>query len=258
MYGGVRPTASPRTVAGTSLGPEMTQPDCRPPCSPVSLPPSAAARYRELAAGLGHRLTLILINDGRETALTGSTSSGSPPGSPETDEGVAANRSVNRYVDVCELLRHWQSEAPVPVRLVRLTPQDNCPAVFLDHLEAAVAGMVGIKTDRNSAAEERLIDLVNGLLAVPGELALVLIGFEVLKPELVQGLLASLVDDVPPGAHLYLVGSGAPRLTNLARLRVRRQLLELDWRLGDRRTPSLRPGHSSSEREPDSLARRRR
>ncbi|MBN1247115.1 MAG: hypothetical protein JXC32_05615 [Anaerolineae bacterium] len=152
---------------------------------------------RELAAGLNHRLTIVRVPDGG-------------------------------YPDVAQdLIRRWARVAVVPVVMLPLTRQDCCPECLLDHLEAALMAEIDPVPRSRRSPEERLVDLINGLMGASQGLALVLVGLEaVLSPE-VRDLIEMLVDYLPPAVHLYFVTPIRLPLRNLARLRVRRQLLEI-------------------------------
>lgn len=174
-------------------------------------------RHRDLDAGLNYRLTVICLPNGMPTDPS-AESLARGPGAVDLDR-------------ICKVIASWVGGTAVAVRVLCMTPADNCPTCFLGRLRAAVSDVVDLEIARDGSGspEERLIDLINGLVDVSYEIALVFINLAFRPSADLQELFAQLVDDLPPQVHLYLVTDAPPSLSNIARLRVRRQLLEIDW-----------------------------
>jgi hypothetical protein len=185
--------------------------------SPAGSPAGSPAdrRHRDLDAGLDYRLTVICLPNG----MLGDPSA----------EGFARGARAIDLDRICKVIASWAGVTAVAVRVLCMTPADNCPTCFLDRLQATVSDVVDLAVVRDGSLEERLIDLINDLMDVSCEMALVLINLAFDPSADLQALIAQLVDDLPPQVHLYLVTDAPPSLDNIARLRVRRQLLEIEW-----------------------------
>ncbi len=130
------------------------------------------------------------------------------------------------------LLRSWAQQCRWKVAWVTLGFADNALEHFWAHLVAALES-IGldsrhIKTSPVYAVEhwEHTIELINAILKIPDELALVLDNYHVITtPEIHRGIMF-LVDYVPPRMHILIASRTEPPLP-LARLRVRRQLVEI-------------------------------
>lgn len=145
---------------------------------------------------LAHRLTL-LVGDGASEALTA--------------------------------LRALASRQDVPLVSLPLDPENNHPRRFLARLEGALVeafdGWPGPSFGDNAGLEEGVIGLLNGLLDVPDDLLVILIGYENVTAPAIHDAVAFMLDYLPPQVHFVIASRSEPPLPNLARLRVRRQLL---------------------------------
>jgi LuxR family maltose regulon positive regulatory protein len=72
-------------------------------------------------------------------------------------------------------------------------------------------------------------ELLNRLLAVEEDFALVLEDYHVITAEAIHSAIRLMVSYPPPRMHVYLVSRTVPPLP-LPRLRVRQQLVEIDMR----------------------------
>lgn len=156
------------------------------------------AILKQLDRGMQVPLTLILT----------------PDGSPEMLDRWLARRGI-------PWVRHAASEA------------DNVPGHFLAGLGAALRPVVpGLQLGRFATAADPLdatAELLNALLAVEEDFAVVLEDYQAITAPTVHGVVALMVDYPPPRMHLYLVSRSVPPLP-FARLRVRQQLVEIDLR----------------------------
>jgi LuxR family maltose regulon positive regulatory protein len=161
-----------------------------------------AAILEKLDRGMGVRLTLLLIPDG--------THDGSP-----------------------EVMRCWLAERTWARARHTLTAADNGPRRFLRSLTAAVTPLVPAGLRRAPSVEPSLLDatgeLLNSLLTVEEDFALVLEDYHVITAEAIHSAITLMVSYPPPRMHVYLVSQTVPPLP-LPRLRVRQQLVEIDMR----------------------------
>ena len=77
--------------------------------------------------------------------------------------------------------------------------------------------------------EDRVTDLVNAILDVPSDFALMIFGYGLAEAQSVHPLMGRILDYQPPQLHLYMITPVVPPLPNLPRLRVRRQVLQVTW-----------------------------
>jgi LuxR family transcriptional regulator, maltose regulon positive regulatory protein len=128
-------------------------------------------------------------------------------------------------------LRAWLADRRLPVAWIVLDSVDNLPTRFLARLREALAaaGLVpaGISSDA--------VDLLNALADRQApELVVVLENYDAIEAAEVHAIVQLMLDYPPPGLLVVLVSETMPPLA-LARLRVRRQLVEV------RLAPSGRP-----------------
>jgi LuxR family transcriptional regulator, maltose regulon positive regulatory protein len=137
------------------------------------------------------------------------------------------------------LLVEWLRERGDGERAVAwlsLDEADNDPTRFLSYLVAAIGTVQeGIGEDILSSLrfpewpriEAVTAALVNDLAALPEEVTLVLDDYHVIDSEPVHGLVATLLEHLPPNVHLVISSRIDPPLP-LSRARVRNQMVELD------------------------------
>jgi LuxR family maltose regulon positive regulatory protein len=134
------------------------------------------------------------------------------------------------------LLADWTRRGRWPVAWLSLDEGDNDPVRFWRHAVAALdrvrPGIAGTLSPLLGPPQPPSFDvvvtsLINGLAAGSGEVVvLVLDDYHLVDAEAVHASLAFLLEHLPPGLSLVLVGRADPPLP-LARLRARGRLTEL-------------------------------
>jgi LuxR family maltose regulon positive regulatory protein len=145
------------------------------------------------------------------------------------------------------LVSEWVAGCKRPVAWLSLDEGDNAPTCFLAYLVAALQTVVPKIGERVLAILEAtrsqppplellLTTLLNELTTIPDNFVLVLDDYHVIDSKPTEGVLAFLLEHLPPQMHLVITTREDPHLP-LARLRARGQLIEL--RAADLRfTPS--------------------
>jgi LuxR family maltose regulon positive regulatory protein len=185
------------------------------------------AHFRQLDAGMTHRLTVVLARN-----------------------SASSSSLVRRWLDA----RDW------PAIWVTLDAADNGPAHFVQHLVAASRQLLtpdhnpepgpclrapdhnpasgrsgatvrGKNAPHQDAAHSVAVDDIfaawlNDMAELERDFCLVLDGYERVEAPAVHAAVRRLLDYPPPHMHVYIVTQAKPPL-QLPRLRVRRQLLEL-------------------------------
>lgn len=131
------------------------------------------------------------------------------------------------------LVAQWMDVDPRPSAWVRLQPDDNDPLVLLARLTSALARTGPVGRDlldelprRPPRIAEALLPGLAGELARRGPLVLVLDDVHVATTTSSQEVLAFLVDHVPDGSQLILIGRGHPPVA-VGRLRAAGDLAEV-------------------------------
>lgn len=132
------------------------------------------------------------------------------------------------------LVSAWLGTVARPAVWLSLDEQDGDVARFLRYLVAALGRVVpgaagGVATALQAPqppVDELLTPLLNQLAAVPTPFVLVLDDYHRLAGDAVDGVLAFLLDNLPPHLHLVIITREDPRLP-LARLRARGHLTEI-------------------------------
>lgn len=131
------------------------------------------------------------------------------------------------------LLRRWLAERTWPRVRVALTAADDEAGRFVERLAGALRPVVVAELPMGLADEEALLEatgaMLNALLTVEEDFALILENYHVITCHAVHAAVSLMVEYPPPQMHLYVVSRTPPPLP-LARLRVRRQLVEIDLR----------------------------
>ena len=81
-------------------------------------------------------------------------------------------------------------------------------------------------TDLSPAFEGVIIELVNTLIPLEGDRFLILDNYQIIHEPDIHGMVAYLIDYLPPNFHLIITSQVNPPL-QIPRLRVRRELLEI-------------------------------
>lgn len=126
------------------------------------------------------------------------------------------------------LLAYWADGVPVTVAVIDLEGKTEAPALvktMAQILHELFPTYVPDLATMDSPCEEKLIDLINAVAAVPQDLAIV---FDNYRPDpQLDECLGFLLEYLPPQLHLYVACEALPGVSSLPRLRVRRQLVEL-------------------------------
>ena len=164
-----------------------------------------------LNAGTSCRLTLVIVPSG--------LSSGS--------------------IRSADAVRRWAAELEEDVAWVALTPAHNEPARFLGALigalgdlyppvEELAAEIQPAPPSKSRASLDRgLTDLLNALLPLDRPALLILENYDAIDNPVIHDSLGWMLDYLPPRLRLVMINGSEPPIPNLARLRVRRQLVEL-------------------------------
>lgn len=136
------------------------------------------------------------------------------------------------------LLAEWLAAAPTRKQLtawVSLDPGDNDPVLFWTYvitaLQAIPSGIGGaalslLHSPQPPPIETVLTTMINELVALGDDVALVLDDYHVIEAQPIHGAVAFLLDHLPPQLHLVVSSRADPPLP-LARLRVHGDLTEL-------------------------------
>jgi LuxR family maltose regulon positive regulatory protein len=133
------------------------------------------------------------------------------------------------------LLHRWIVARDWPVAWVALDAGDDDPARFVQHLAAASQALVpglaaallpGLGAGGPEAVQDALYTWLNALAGRDGDFCLILDGYEQIDAPAVHQVVAHILDHPPPRLHLFIAARAEPPLP-LPRLRVRRQLLEV-------------------------------
>ena len=156
------------------------------------------------------------------------------------NEGLSSGRkltliSASAGFGKTTLVSEWVAGFEQPVAWLSLDEGDDDPTRFLTYLVAALqtvapsigAGLLGVLQSRQPPpAESILTALLNEIITVPDDFALVLDDYHVIDAKPVENALAFLLEHLPPQMHLVIATREDPHLP-LARLRARGQLTEL-------------------------------
>ena len=127
------------------------------------------------------------------------------------------------------LIESWACRQVFPVKRLSLTRADAHPDALLNRLQSALDGIIRLEMSQRLSIEDRVTDLVNAILDVPSDFALMIFGYGVVEAHSVHPLMCRILDYQPPQMHLYMITPTVPPLANLPRLRVRRQVLQVTW-----------------------------
>ncbi len=138
-----------------------------------------------------------------------------------------------------ELLRHWAQKglatAVNRIAWVALTTQDNVPETFLADLTSALhvdtdpqdSNSLKHENSETFYLEDNFIELINALANTSGETVLILDNYHLIGAPAVHQAVGLMLDYLPAQAHMVIASQTEPSLP-IARLRVRRQVLESD------------------------------
>jgi LuxR family maltose regulon positive regulatory protein len=151
---------------------------------------------------------------------------------------LSAPAGFGKTTLLVEWIHERRPEVP-PLRAgwLSLDEADNDPARFLAYLGAALrptveadaetrGGVPGVEAAHALPTEQALVGMLNRLAALSGDRVLVLDDYHLITAEAVHEMVSYLLDHLPENLHLVIATRSDPPL-HLARLRARRQLLEL-------------------------------
>ena len=155
---------------------------------------------------------------------------------------ISAPAGFGKTTLVSEWLhQNGQGEAvslPTQIAWLSLDEGDNDPVRFLTYFVAALHGISGVDAPVGEGAlamlqspqppptEAVLTDLINDIATLPDSIVLVLDDYHVIESPPTDEALTFFLDHLPPQLNLLIITRIDPQLP-LARLRARRQLLEL-------------------------------
>ena len=127
------------------------------------------------------------------------------------------------------VVRQWAGREADAVAWAALTAEYNDPPHFLETVIDAVRAVYPPveAVDPADGLEAALTDLLNALLFVGQPFVLILGNYQVITCAGIHEAMGWVLDYLPPDVHLILISTSEPPIPTLARLRVRRQLLEL-------------------------------
>ena len=134
------------------------------------------------------------------------------------------------------LLVNWVHEHKIPVAWFSVDKADNDPLHFLAYV---ILGLQGLEANSGRAAvtmlqspqpppiESILINLINDVIRIPTDIALVLDDYHLVDAKPIHDLMAFLLENLPAQMHVIIATRSDPPLPPLARLRSQNQLTEL-------------------------------
>jgi len=134
------------------------------------------------------------------------------------------------------LLVDWVHRHKIPVAWFSVDKADNDPLHFLTYV---ILGLQGRETGTGKAAltmlqspqppsvESILINLINDVIRIPTDIALILDDYHLVAAQPIHDLMAFLLENLPEQMHMVIATRSDPPLPLLARLRSQNQLTEL-------------------------------
>ena len=133
------------------------------------------------------------------------------------------------------LVVDWIHREKIPVAWLAVDENDNDPAHFLTYvieglqnLEVGIgkAALTLLQTPQPPPIESILINLINDVIRIPTDVALVLDDYHLVDVKPIHNMIAFLLDHLPEKLHIILATRSDPPLP-LARIRSQNQLIEL-------------------------------
>jgi len=149
------------------------------------------------------------------------------------------NASLPAGAGELSLIESWAAGQVFPVKLLSLTSADSHPEAFVNRLQSALDGIIHLEVSLEVSIEDRVTDLVNAILDVPSDFALIIFGYSLVEAQSVHPLICRILEYQPPQMHLYVITPAVPPWPNLPRMRVRRQVLQVTWPKGSPGARSL-------------------
>jgi LuxR family maltose regulon positive regulatory protein len=191
-----------------------------------------------LNAGLHHKLILISApaGFGKTTLLSSwiNQLAGGPFGYIQDRQG-SPSATLRTGRGAREKNISSAPRTPAQVAWISLDESDNDPVRFLTYLVAALQtitakigeGVLGLlQSPQPPALESILIALINEIVEIPDEFALVLDDYHLIEAQSIDQALTFLLDHLPPQMHLVIASRTDPSLP-LSRWRGRNQMAEI-------------------------------
>jgi LuxR family maltose regulon positive regulatory protein len=134
------------------------------------------------------------------------------------------------------LLVDWIHKRTIPAAWFSMDKGDNDPLHFLTYvilglqtLEASSgkAALAMLQSPHPPPNESILISLINDVIHVPTDIALILDDYHLVDTKQIHDFIAFLLENLPDQVHLIIATRSDPPLPLLARLRSQNQLTEL-------------------------------
>ncbi|MDY7031327.1 MAG: LuxR C-terminal-related transcriptional regulator [Thermodesulfobacteriota bacterium] len=134
------------------------------------------------------------------------------------------------------LLVDWIHQNKIPVAWLSVDKGDNDPVYFLSYV---ITGLQTLETGTGKAAltmlqspqpppiESVLINLINDVIRIPTDMALVLDDYHLVDAKSIHDLITFLLENLPEQMHMIIATRSDPPLPLMARLRSQNQLTEL-------------------------------
>ena len=133
------------------------------------------------------------------------------------------------------LLADWVHRYKIPVAWFSVDKADNDPLNFLTYIILGLqtlnanigkAAMMMIQSPQTPSAESILISLINDVIRMPTDTALVIDDYHIIENKPVHDLIGFLLENLPPMMHVFIATRSEPLLPLLPRLRSQNQLTE--------------------------------
>ena len=134
------------------------------------------------------------------------------------------------------LLVDWVHTQKIPVAWLSVDKSDNDPLHFLTYVILGLqtfkagtgrAALTMLQSPQPPAIESILINLINDVIDIPTDMALVLDDYHLVDAKPIHDMIAFLLANLPEQLHLIIATRSDPPLPLLARLRSQNQLSEL-------------------------------
>lgn len=131
-----------------------------------------------------------------------------------------------------EALDDWLNGHGLESLLIQCHDETDSTACHRRIVDAfASAGIIEDSAEEVASDEHcqsKLVQLINGLAALPGDLVVVLLDYQ--PNDTSDRIISFILEHLPQQVHLFLVSEDVPGLSCIPRLRVRRQLQLIDTR----------------------------
>jgi len=134
------------------------------------------------------------------------------------------------------LIVDWIHKHKIPVAWFSVDKGDNDPVHFLIYIIAGIqtleanagkAALTMLQSPQPPPIESILINLINDVIRLPTDMALVLDDYHLVEVKPIHDLIAFLLENLPQQMHMIIATRSDPPLPQLSRLRSQNQLSEL-------------------------------